>query len=166
MIARVWNPPGAAHAEPGRNRSLLSRRGTTHIETDIEPASFVGGTLSDNLARQEMRTYRLNASVTATPDEAHPPLRLSLRIYPNPAPSTRQARIAYSLPAAGRVRVTVFDAQGRQVATLRDGEEAAGPHELTWEGLSAGGVPTAPGIYFVQVRTPAGTRTSKLVRIR
>jgi hypothetical protein len=139
---------------------------TTHIETDIEPASFVGGTLSDNFARQEMRTYRMQASVTATPDPERPTVPLSLRIYPNPAPSTRQARIAYSLPTAGQVRITVFDAQGRRVATLRDGEEEAGPHELTWEGSSAGGTPTAPGIYFVQVRTPAGTRTSKFVRIR
>jgi alpha-mannosidase len=168
MIARVWN---LAEAPRAMNLTVTgapvsSAMRTTHIETDIEPASFVGGTLSDNFARQEMRTYRMQASVTATPDPERPTVPLSLRIYPNPAPSTRQARIAYSLPTAGQVRITVFDAQGRRVATLRDGEEEAGPHELTWEGSSAGGTPTAPGIYFVQVRTPAGTRTSKFVRIR
>ncbi len=168
MIARVWNLAEAPRtlnlAVPGTPVSSAMR--TTHIETDIEPASFVAGVLADNLARQEMRTYRLQASVTATPDAERPPVPLSLRIYPNPAPSAGHARIAYSLAAAGHVRVAVLDAQGRRVATLRDGEEAAGPHELTWDGLSASGTPTAPGIYFVQVRTPAGTRASKLVRVR
>jgi hypothetical protein len=58
--------------------------------------------------------------------------------YPNPFnPSTT---ISYSIPAQGKVRLTVFDALGREVRELVDEEKAAGKYEINFnaDGLASG----------------------------
>jgi hypothetical protein len=58
--------------------------------------------------------------------------------YPNPFnPSTT---IRYALASAGFVRLNVIDMSGRQVASLLNGEQAAGMHSVIWspDNLSSG----------------------------
>jgi hypothetical protein len=64
--------------------------------------------------------------------------------YPNPFnPSTT---IPYRLPSKSLVRLEVFDVYGQQVATLVNGERAAGYHRTSWvPGL-------ASGTYFYRLR--------------
>lgn len=72
--------------------------------------------------------------VVAPPQE----VRL-LANYPNPF--RERTRIAYELPQAARVRLSVYDLLGREVALLADGEQGAGHHEAQWSaGTSASGV--------------------------
>ncbi|HLA63626.1 MAG TPA: T9SS type A sorting domain-containing protein, partial [Rhodothermales bacterium] len=68
---------------------------------------------------------------------------LALRVAPNPARDA--AVVSFTLPAAGRATVGVYDALGRQVALLHDGTLAAGPHTLA---LDAARLPT--GAYVVR----------------
>jgi hypothetical protein len=64
--------------------------------------------------------------------------------YPNPFnPSTR---IAFAMPTAGNVRLTVYNTLGQKVATLVDEARAAGQHQLTW---NASNLPS--GVYFLQM---------------
>jgi hypothetical protein len=60
--------------------------------------------------------------------------------YPNPVSSGAEMRIPFDLSAAGSVRVAVYDALGREVATLADGSRDAGAHTLKFRtaGLAAG----------------------------
>lgn len=84
--------------------------------------------------------------VASAPDES-PVLVLALAaVSPNPA--RREARLAFALPRAQRVRLSVLDVQGREVALLSDGEFAAGHHDFTW----AVGTANA-GVYFARLRT-------------
>jgi len=69
--------------------------------------------------------------------------------------------VRLQLPQAGRVRVNVVDISGRTVATLVDGEMAAGRRELTWQ---PGGL--AAGVYFVRAETPSGTATRPVLLTR
>ena len=71
----------------------------------------------------------------------------SLSISPNPF--TKSARIHYQLPSASQVLITAIDITGRTVATLFEGYQPAGNHQLRWhpEGL-------AQGIYFIKLQTP------------
>ena len=93
------------------------------------------------------------------------PARLALEpAYPNPFnPSTR---IAFTLPAAGPVKVTVLNIRGQRVRVLADGLYPAGRHLLTWDGRDASGRQVASGIYLYVLETPAGTRSRKMTLIR
>jgi hypothetical protein len=86
--------------------------------------------------------------------------RLLERAYPNPF--LRSTAIKYSLPTPSRVLLRIYDATGRLVATLADGEQAQGPHQVDFSRP----VQAAGGLYFAQlaVRSSAGTsgRTESL----
>jgi|GEM_PF-6689897 len=79
--------------------------------------------------------------------------------YPNPF--NPRTVIAFNLPTASRVRLEVLDLQGRKVAGLVDGNLAAGPHEVVFEGRD---LPS--GIYLSRLTTPAGTSESKMMLVR
>lgn len=66
-----------------------------------------------------------------------------------PNPLRGVGRIGFALPSASRVRLSVIDVQGREVAVLADGVFEAGRHQASWDGASAGRV--GPGLYFVRL---------------
>jgi hypothetical protein len=79
--------------------------------------------------------------------------------YPNPFnPSTT---IRFSLPQRGHVRLKVFDVNGREVATLVDGELAAGNHAVRFE---ANGL--ARGLYFYKITAGKFSQTRKAVLMK
>jgi len=61
--------------------------------------------------------------------------------YPNPFNPT--TNIKFSVPATSNVRITVYDALGKEVARLLDSEMSAGSHQVTWNATNL-----ASGIYF------------------
>ena len=64
--------------------------------------------------------------------------------YPNPFnPSTT---IEYTMPIAGNVALKVYDAIGREVATLFDGVKDAGFHQQVWNASTV-----ATGMYIYQL---------------
>ena len=84
--------------------------------------------------------------------------------FPNPFnPGTT---ILFELPRQSAARVTLYDAQGRQVRTLVDGQFEAGPHQVVWDGQDNAGRAVASGAYFYALETPDGASTRRLVLIR
>ncbi len=79
--------------------------------------------------------------------------------YPNPF--SRSTTVGFALPETQRVRLTVFDVLGREVAVLVDGEVEAGRHEALLDGASlpAGG-------YLVRLVAAGQTRTQRLTLVR
>jgi len=61
-----------------------------------------------------------------------------------------------------RVRLTVIDVLGREVATLVDGTQTPGRHQAIWTGESPRGRARA-GLYFVRYETPARAFVRRLV---
>ncbi len=78
-----------------------------------------------------------------------------------PNPSSGSARVAYAVPEAGAVRVSVYDVRGREVAVLVDGSIAAGRHEAT---LASGSL--AAGVYIVRLETAGQVLTRQAVVVR
>jgi len=77
--------------------------------------------------------------------------------FPNPARGRTVFR--FRLPAAGAVRLGVFDARGRRVAEVAPpGTLAAGDHALT---APLGGL--AAGVYFARLEGPGGPATRRVV---
>ena len=87
-----------------------------------------------------------------------------LAVHPNPFNPT--TTIEYSVPAAGRVTLSVYDLAGRRVATLVDGELPPGPNEATWDGTTDAGTRAASGVYFVRLTTETTEATGRLVLLK
>ncbi|MDD4858323.1 MAG: T9SS type A sorting domain-containing protein, partial [Candidatus Krumholzibacteria bacterium] len=84
--------------------------------------------------------------------------------YPNPFnPSTR---ISYSLKAATRVSLRIYNISGRLVRVLVDSTEPMGAHEAVWNGKDNTGRSVASGIYFYRLDAGAFSATRKMVLIR
>lgn len=167
-IARVWNlAQGQRSLQlslPRMSQMIVTR--TTHVETDLGPATVSNGVLTDVLERQQMRTYRLGpppASASVPPGIGAPPV-VGLTVYPNPLGRGAAAAIAFRLGAPGRVRVRVLDVRGARVTTLCDGALGAGAQQFTWDRRDGRGHAVRAGIYFIEVES-AGRRTYRRVAL-
>jgi hypothetical protein len=80
--------------------------------------------------------------------------RLSPRVRPNPLNPTTE--LSFTTSQAGRVRVAIYDMQGRLVATLLDEVRASGEQRLTWDGSNARNQKVASGVYYFQIQTAEG----------
>jgi hypothetical protein len=85
------------------------------------------------------------------------------RPAPNPG---RTPAIAFNLPRSARVRLTVYDAAGRTVARLLDGDQPAGRHEVEWPGTLAGAAAAPAGVYYLRLVAGGQSTVQKLVLTR
>ncbi len=96
--------------------------------------------------------------VSAASDEA-PTETALLGNYPNPF--NPETTIRYTLEQAGRVRLAAYDLLGREIATLVDGQQAAGEHRIRFE---AGALPAGAYVYRLQTPDKVAARTMLLVK--
>ena len=83
--------------------------------------------------------------------------------YPNPFnPSTL---IPYQIPTAAHVRLEVFNVLGQRVATLVDGERAAGSHTAAWTATDATGRAVGAGVYIYRLSSGGATVSRRMVLI-
>ncbi|MEM6328375.1 MAG: carboxypeptidase regulatory-like domain-containing protein [Bacteroidota bacterium] len=82
----------------------------------------------------------------------------TLQVFPNPTRGVAQA--AFVLEASGPVRVSVYDALGREVAVVADRSLAAGAHQIPVRAA------LAPGLYVLRLETAAGAQVQRFVVAR
>ena len=80
----------------------------------------------------------------------------------SPNPSLGRTRLSWTLGAAARVRVSLYDVRGAEVLRPLDDIDSA-PGQYTYV-LDAGRVP--PGAYFVEIRTEHARAAKRIVLIR
>lgn len=68
-----------------------------------------------------------------------------------PNPFNAQTKIQFSMPAAGHVKLIVYNVLGQEVVTLLDGKLDANKHEVVWDGLNGQGSIVASGTYFYRL---------------
>jgi DNA-binding beta-propeller fold protein YncE len=139
--------------DPGTGAEMLTIApgGGTGLLSPIDCAAS-GDSLLYVLDKGNNRVLRFRlvgcGAASAAPDGMITELALD---PPTPNPTVGDCRIAYALSQTSRVRLSVFDVQGREIAVLMDGTQSAGRHEQRWAG-SAGGTRLASGLYFVRLR--------------
>jgi hypothetical protein len=79
--------------------------------------------------------------------------------YPNPF--NPETMITYRIPGSGRVRLKVFDSNGREIRILVDGDLQQGSYRVPWDGRDSRGIPVSSGIYLFALETGRGTATRK-----
>lgn len=85
--------------------------------------------------------------------------------FPNPfRPGQQTTQIRYYLPAAGPVKIEIFNLGNRLVRTLFSNVmKAAGEHvEDAWNGLDDEGGVVANGVYFCKIQTAQFTHVIKI----
>ncbi len=94
--------------------------------------------------------------------ETGPVLPVTLHLHPNyPNPFNAQTTVPYELDRAGRVRLSLFDAAGREVRVVRDRWHTAGRHTVS---VDAAALPS--GLYFIRLESGAVIRVQKTALIR
>lgn len=78
---------------------------------------------------------------------------------PYPVPANGLVNFSYFLPQAGRTTLEIIDAQGRTVVVVKQGEQAAGYHQLSYDltGLAAGN-------YFVKLQQGESVRIKPVLK--
>lgn len=94
---------------------------------------------ADNTAHQEI----LKAAVKKPATE-----EIGLQVSAFPNPFTEYVNLQYTLPADATVRLEVFDLNGRQIATLANGKQLAGPQRFTFNARSYG---LMSGVYVIKL---------------
>ncbi len=128
----------------------------------------IDGPLGILYAGTEAGVSELSGYYTAlsAPQPASKGLSLALSAWPNPL-AQGPAHVRFTLPGSTRVRVGVFALDGARVRNLVDSTIlAAGTHDAVWDGNDTKGHATAPGLFFVQLESAFGNRTTSIVRIR
>ena len=95
-------------------------------------------------------------------------LPAEFRLYagaPNPFESATAIR--YDLPQDDRVKLTVYDINGKVVRTLVDlPTHQAGRFTANWDGRDAEGRQVAPGVYFYRLETSMHSATERVTLLR
>jgi probable HAF family extracellular repeat protein len=137
--------------DPGAGWNLLSAR---DIDDD---GRIVGlGIAPDS----QLHAFLLTPAAPVAAPAAAP---VDLRLQVSPSPFRGRTNVSFALETASRVRVDVYDVQGRRVAKLTDGVRGAGTHSLSWNARSGDGQALASGIYFVRVQADGDAATRKVV---
>ncbi len=91
----------------------------------------------------------------------------ALVLYGNhPNPFNPMTEIAFAMPAAGHVKVSVFDVSGRLVKVAADGEYEAGLNQVMWDGTNSAGAAVASGVYVYRLETGDELLESRMVLLK
>ncbi len=117
-------------------------------------------------------TYRIGVEAGGesrllfTTDPITPPA-MALTLHQNhPNPFNPSTTLSYYLPQDCRVKLVVYDASGRKIARLSDGEQTAGPKSAAWFGLNSSGIRVESGVYLYRLTTGKETRSRKMLLLR
>ena len=142
----AWSAAGTN----GWNRQLESA--ATSIAIDGLGNLYIGTTSG--------RLYCFPGAGSTAVDPANGFRSVDFRLWPNP--TRTNTTLQCSLPTPNHVRCAVTDLNGRSIATIFDGELAAGAHQWTWNGRDQLGRPVPAGMYWATIHTHT-TRMTKAV---
>ncbi|MEM8487573.1 MAG: T9SS type A sorting domain-containing protein [Bacteroidota bacterium] len=93
--------------------------------------------------------------------DVHPTGDALLLSTPFPNPSNGRISSTFTLSTSQEVSVAVYNVLGQHMATLIEGEQAAGEHRVVWQ---AEGVPA--GLYLLKIVTATQTAVQKIIVTR
>lgn len=96
-----------------------------------------------------LKTTNSGITFLRQPDEGKPKEFVLEQNHPNPFnPSTH---ITFALPTRSFVRLQVYTVLGQEVATLINGDRAAGYYNIPWNGRDRFGSKVSSGVYFYRI---------------
>ncbi|GJQ20061.1 MAG: hypothetical protein HBSIN02_04160 [Bacteroidia bacterium] len=100
-------------------------------------------------------------------EENRPPVPRTFHLHQNyPNPFNPSTRILFEIPSAGMVTLKIYSILGEEVAVLEEGNRAAGPHAVEWDGRTNDGRSMAAGVYFARLSVGEYSETIKMLLLR
>jgi hypothetical protein len=108
---------------------------------------------------------RVEADPTSNSDDVLLPAQVTLQQnYPNPFnPNTN---IAFFMPKAGKVQLSIYNLKGQLVKDLVNQEVPAGHSVFAWDGRDYRGTPVASGIYSYRLHSENYTSSKKMILMK
>ncbi len=134
--------------------------GAVDMELDANNNLFVTGFSIGTGTNYDYVTIKYSQLVGVEPVSGEIPNEFSLRQnYPNPFnPITN---IEFSVPQNSQVRITIFDARGKEIETIVNSELSAGRYNVDWNASIY-----SSGIYFYKITAGEFTQTKKMILIK
>jgi hypothetical protein len=146
-----YNEYSLSFAANDQTSSIGRKLGILFGNVTSNPQSWLG---IDNV-----RLNLVTGPTSVTSEDALPVEFALSQNYPNPFnPSTT---IQYALKSSGKVRLSVYDVMGREVAVLVDGVQNAGRHKVTFSCANL-----ASGIYFYKLQTTDAVIAKKMALVK
>jgi hypothetical protein len=87
---------------------------------------------------------------------------IARQVAVEPNPSAAVVHLRYSLPAAARARIEIYDLAGHRVQTAFEGEQSAGAQDVVWTPDASR---VSAGVYFARVTAGSLRQIVRVVRI-
>ncbi len=94
------------------------------------------------------------------------PTASSFALANHPNPFNPKTSIQFQLAKAGHVKLSVYDARGRELAVLLDEPRGAGAQSIDWNGRDARGNAMPSGVYLAQISNGGADQSLRLTLIR
>ena len=137
------------------NNNVVDVVNNTNSNPFILTAPNAQGTYTVNAGYKSPREFGTD-SVSFTPTGINfpsPDHSLStFDLMPNhPNPFNNQTIIRFAVPKTARVKLNIFDLNGKHIRTLTEDYYQKGIHSVRWNGKNDDGLPVASGVYLYQI---------------
>lgn len=140
--------------------------------SEVQRIGFVGDTLlvvqgvgSDRYSADTiMRVDFLMESSGITDPRDVASLVKAVHLFQNqPNPFSPETRIAFDLPTAGPVELTIYSVNGRVIRRLLKDARDIGPQSVRWDGRDDAGLKVGSGTYFYKLVAPGVDESRRMI---
>ena len=103
---------------------------------------------------------------TSAPPGGQVPEKHSLSVSNYPNPFNAGTQIEFSVPAAGRITLKIYNINGQLVSTLLDSHLQAGQHLAHWDALDDSGQRVSSGVYFCRLEYAGSAKAGKMLLLK
>jgi len=130
------------------------------ITLDNNKNVYVTGRSGDSLGYADIVTIKYNQLIGIQPISNEIPISFSLsQNYPNPF--NPETKIRFALPKSSFTKIIIYDAIGREIETIVNGQLTSGTYETDWNAINY-----PSGIYYYKLSTESYSETKKMVLIK
>lgn len=158
VVSRVR---GATELEPGASRLQLTFDVPNGLATPQDIEWIAASAISANAGHHRPDARVSVLLLTDVPDTGveHP---TGLRLHPNhPNPFNPVTTIRYDVADAGRIRLSIIDLAGRDIAVLADTHHDVGTHTVTFDASRF-----ASGVFVCRLQSESEERIRKITLIK
>ncbi len=146
---------------PGPGNLLATVATTSTAYTDVAGAPYAYKlTAIDVHGNESAPALLIPSGIAGVADAAPAAVELALA-GANPARAGMALRFA--LPAAGAVRLTIYDVLGRRVRTLAGARFEPGRYDVRWDGADESGARVADGLYLARLEADGKVLEKRIV---